>query len=228
MTSPSKETTFWERLQIYLDVTDPRTLIYSEERILAAKHQIDSKIPVTPEEKTFNEKLVQAAVHPVTGEVIPKLFRVSAIAPVNIPLVWAMLTCPASNVPGTLFLHWLNQSYNTACNYANRSGADQSMESLMKAYGLAVTSACTLAYGMGKLVAKGPKALQRFGVVIPCVATAAANCSNIAFTRMDEITNGVPVFDANGKVTERTVSKIIEPLFRFRSLVTLLLQAKLL
>eukprot|EP01040_Poterioochromonas_malhamensis_P016139 gene16139-18250_t len=158
MSSNQSETTFFDRLKIYLHVTDPRTLIYSDELILEAKKLLDTNsFSLTADEKRFNEKLVSAAIHPVTGEVIPKIFRVSAIAPVNIPLVWAMLTCPATNVPGTLFLHWLNQSYNTACNYANRSGSDQSMEALMKAYGLAVTSACTIAYGLGKLVARGPK-----------------------------------------------------------------------
>lgn len=210
MSSDQSETTFFDRLKIYLHVTDPRTLIYSDERILEAKKQLDTNSSsLTFDEKRFNEKLVSAAIHPVTGEVIPKIFRVSAIAPVNIPLVWAMLTCPATNVPGTLFLHWLNQSYNTACNYANRSGSDQSMEALMKAYGLAVTSACTIAYGLGKLVARGPKVLQRYTVIIPCVATAAANISNIAFTRMDEITNGVPVFDETGKVSELTPNSLL-------------------
>jgi hypothetical protein len=97
-------------------------------------------------------------------------------------------------------LHWLNQSYNTACNYANRSGSQQSTEQLMKAYGLAVTSACTIAYGLGKVVAKGPPVLKRFGPLIPCIATAAANCSNIAFTRMDEMTTGIRIFDDAGKV----------------------------
>lgn len=197
--SANKESSFWERFLMYVNVTDPRTLIYSEAKILDAKRLLDTNAPMTEEERSFNKNLVSAAIHPATGEVIPKIFRVSAIAPVNIPLVFAMLTCPASNIPGTLFLHWLNQSYNTACNYANRSGSDQSMEQLMKAYGLAVTSACTLAYGLGKAVAKGPKSLQRFGPLIPCLATAAANCSNIAFTRMDEMTSGVNVFDEDGK-----------------------------
>jgi hypothetical protein len=198
--SANKESSFWERFLMYVNVTDPRTLIYSEAKILDAKRLLDTNAPMTEEERSFNKNLVSAAIHPATGEVIPKIFRVSAIAPVNIPLVFAMLACPASNIPGTLFLHWLNQSYNTACNYANRSGSDQSMEQLMKAYGLAVTSACTLAYGLGKAVAKGPKSLQRFGPLIPCLATAAANCSNIAFTRMDEMTSGVHVFDEDGKV----------------------------
>lgn len=44
----------------------------------------------------------------------------SAIAPVNIPIVWGMLVCPPTNTQLTLFLHFINQSYNTGCNYFNR------------------------------------------------------------------------------------------------------------
>lgn len=185
---------FVERFKKYLEVTDPRTLIYSDDRVKQAQEELKNNIG----DQEFNKKLVNAAVHPVTGEIIPRIFRVSAIAPFNIPLVFAMIACPASNVPGTLFLHWVNQSYNTACNYANRSGADQSTEALAKAYGLAVTSACTLAYGLGKVVERGPRWLKRMGILIPCLATAAANVSNIAFTRMDEISNGVNVVDDAG------------------------------
>eukprot|EP01031_Cornospumella_fuschlensis_P043232 gene43232-52845_t len=181
---------FQTRFAWYLRMTDPSTLLYSSERILKAKEDLKNNSSSSAEERAFNEKLVNAAVHPVTGEIIPSPFRVSAIAPANIPIVFAMLTCPASNVPGTLFLHWLNQSYNTACNYANRSGSDQPLSSLFKAYALAVTSACSLAYGLGKVVERGPAWVRSSGALIPCVATAAANISNIGFTRMDEITTG--------------------------------------
>lgn len=195
---------FLTRFKHYVNVTNPATLIYSEERILQAKAALQDGTSKDPQ---FDQKLVDAAVHPVTGEVIPKLFRVSAIAPVNIPLISAMLSCPASNVPGTLFLHWINQSYNTACNYANRSGSDQSVDQLLKAYGLAVTSACSLAYGLGKVIEHGPPILRTSGAIIPCIATAAANCSNIGFTRMNEITSGTTVFDKYGKVSENQVSR---------------------
>lgn len=202
-----KESTFGERFLHYVKITDPSTLIYSDDRVLAAKKWLEEHPDETKDdsndsnERNLSNKIVQAAVHPVTGEIIPKLFRVSAISPVNIPIVFAMITCPASNVAGTLFLHWLNQSYNTACNYANRSGADQSMDQLMKAYGLAVTSACTLAFGMGKIATKlGPK-MKGLGILIPLLATSAANVSNIAFTRMDEITNGSQLFNDKGQVS---------------------------
>lgn len=199
---------FWERFKLFVNVTDPRTLIYSDKDILHAKQLLEddknsilSSKPakLTSEDREFYQKLVNSSVHPVTEEIIPRAFRVSAIAPVNIPLIWAMIACPASNVPGTLFLHWLNQSYNTACNYANRSGAEQSMTQLAKAYGLAVTSACSLAYGLGKIAARGPPILRASGAIIPCIATAAANVSNIGFTRMEEMTMGTKVIDEEGR-----------------------------
>ena len=127
--------TFTGRFFHYLNMTDPRTLIYSDARVKEAKVIVDSYDSVAKtkgQEYHDNKKICDAAFHPVTGEIIPRMFRVSAIAPVNIPLVFLMIACPATNVPGTLFLHWLNQSYNTACNYANRAGADQSIEQTAK------------------------------------------------------------------------------------------------
>lgn len=109
-----------------------------------------------------------------------------------------MLTCPPSNVPLTLLLHWGNQSYNTACNYANRSGAEQSFSQTMQAYVLATSSACGLAYGLGQVFSRAPPSIKRFGIIIPCLATAAANVSNVGFTRMSEITQGTQVRDAAG------------------------------
>jgi hypothetical protein len=104
----------------------------------------------TPQDMAVYKRIVDACVHPATGEIIPAPFRVSAIAPVNIPIVFLMLTTPSSNIAGTLFLHWVNQSYNTACNYFNRSGNSQPLEDIAKAYGLATVSACSLAFGLGK------------------------------------------------------------------------------
>jgi hypothetical protein len=130
----------------------------------------------------------------------------SAIAPVNIPIVWGMLACPPSNTALTLFLHFINQSYNTGCNYFNRSGADMSLTEITRAYTLAVGSACSLAYGLGKLYERAPTSIKRYGVLIPCLATAAANVSNIALTRASEITNGVPVLDNEGQIRGSSVT----------------------
>jgi len=73
------------------------------------------------------------------------------------------------------------------------------MQASLKAYGLAVGSACALAYGLGKAYERAPPSVKKWGVLIPCLATAAANVSNLVFTRMDEAISGTVVTDAEGK-----------------------------
>jgi sideroflexin-5 len=193
------------RLKHFIDVTSPFSLMHSDSEIVVARDEIGNYKKTglsncTVEQLKRYQKMTDAAVHPVTNEIIPSLFRVSAIAPFNVPLVFCMLQCPPSNVPGTLFLHWVNQSYNTACNYANRSGAEQSFESTASAYVLAVGSACGFAYGLGRAYQFAPPAIRQFGVLIPCLATVAANVSNLSFTRIGELVDGTPVLDNDGQV----------------------------
>ena len=192
--------TYWGRFQHFVGMTDPSTLLQSNDSIKEAQsimtnYQKTGIMYGSDAVMWQYRKLTDAAIHPATNDIIPLMFRVSAIAPVNIPLVFLMLQCPASNVRGTLLLHWLNQSYNTACNYANRAGAEQSMSQTATAYVLAVGSACTFAYGLGKL-----SFAARFGPIIPLAATSAANVSNLGFTRSSEITVGAPVRDHEGQV----------------------------
>ena len=172
--------TFWGRFQHFICITSPFSLIHSDEDVLRSKKIIEDYAR-NPTSTTYSSAqlwehsyIAKAAIHP-SGDVIPKFCRVSAIAPVNIPIVWGMIACPPSNVAGTLALHFINQSYNTACNYCNRAGGELDMKELAKAYVLAVTSACGLAFGFGRLVANGPPIMKRIGILIPCIATSAAN-----------------------------------------------------
>ena len=132
--SPYDMNTFYGRLRHYINVTDPSTLLYSNEKINESKMILKKYKETGIMCGSINymwqcRRIVEASIHPVTDEIIPKAFRVSAIAPINIPIVFGMLACPSTNVIGTIGLHWINQSYNTACNYANRSGSSQSVES---------------------------------------------------------------------------------------------------
>lgn len=208
MSGKNDTSTYLDRMKMFLNITDPTTLFYSDSYILTAKQIL--RQPCDPDNEkqraAMNKSvlelrsIVDSAIHPASGELIPRPFRMSAIAPVNIPIVFAMLACPPSNVAGTLLLHVLNQSYNSACNYANRSGSKQSNAQLLTAYLLAVTSACSFAFGLGKVMSRGPPFIRNATVIIPCLATSFANVSNICFTRADEIVNGTPVFDQDGNV----------------------------
>ena len=203
--------TFRERFFHFLDVTSPRTLFSNTAEIKEAASVLrlckeqGLQCGSDSDMKGY-QRLVDATMHPVTGDLIPAPFRVSAIAPVNIPIVYLMLTTPSTNLPMTMFLHWVNQSYNSVCNLCNSAGgggADRGLqEGDVKAYVLATTSACALAFGLGKAFERAPASVRRFGVVIPCLATAAANCSNLAFTRMGEITQGAQLHDESGRAID--------------------------
>lgn len=98
----------------------------------------------------------EANCHPDTGETIFPLFRFCAFAPANIVIATTMLQ-PAVIASPTLTLgaHWLNQSYNAAINYANRNASNPiSTETLMKAYGGAVLTSCSIALGATYLTKK--------------------------------------------------------------------------
>lgn len=214
---------FLGRFQYFLEMTDPRILFNSTSNIQVAQEQLarfkaSGVLPDTPEKMWSYRRLVEGSVHPVTNDLIPFPCRMAAIAPVNIPLIWAMMNTPASNVGLTLFLHFANQSYNTACNYFNRSGAAMSNADIATAYGLAVSSACAFAFGLGKLVERGPPVLKSLGIMVPVLATSAANVSNIGLTRISEITNGVPVLDAEGNAVG--TSKIAGAVGVFQSAIT--------
>ena len=198
-------TVFTGRLSFFSEMVHPRFFFAGDEDIKKAQEELKKGTASASEMKTY-QKLVESTVHGPSGDIIPRFGRVSAIAPVNIPLVSLMLTCPASNVPGTLFLHWANQTYNAYCNYCNRAGKEVDVNESMKAYGLAVGSACTLAYGLGKAFERAPPRIKRFGVLIPMLATGAANFSNLGFSRMGEIVNGTTVYDE--EKNDRGLSKV--------------------
>ena len=142
--------------------------------------------------------VVNARVRGGSDEIIPPLCSMAGIAPMNIPLVFGMLVTPPSAQAATLGLHFVNQTYNSACNYFNRAGDSLTMEAMAQSYGAACASAMTMAFGLGKLLARGPPALRGIPWLIPAVASASAGSSNLLFMRMNEVTEGTNVYDMDG------------------------------
>ncbi len=198
MAESAKVDNFWSRLDGFLAVSHPRYMIATEADIRNAQAALKNP-NLDAASRKQHQLMVDATVHPASGDIIPWAVRVSGIAPVNIPIIFAMIITPATNIPGTLFMHWTNQSYNAVTNFYHRSGKDFDLQSALKAYGLAVGSACTLAYGLGKAYERAPPSIKKWGVLIPCLATAAANVSNLVLTRADEAVTGAMVTDAEGK-----------------------------
>lgn len=100
----------------------------------------------------------------------------------------------------------MNQSVNVMCNYVNRSGASVDTSQIAQAYGLAVGVSCSIAVGARKLVEAGPPWVKRLGIAVPYAAVVAAGSANVAFTRMPEMQDGVPISAPDG--TNLGVSKL--------------------
>jgi hypothetical protein len=146
------------------------------------------------------KKLVNAAVHPSSGDTLHPLVRMAGFVPINLPIVAGMLM--STSVPATLFFQFTNQTYGSALNYANRAGgAEVSTSDLATNYALAVGSACGLAYGLGHWVKVGPPLVRHLGTkpwAVPYASVALAGAANIYFSRRNELATGVPVCLADG------------------------------
>ena len=65
--------------------------------------------------------LKEAAVHPDTGLIIPRPFRMSGYVPYNGPVCVAMMV--STGTGAIAFWNWINQSQNALVNYCNRNAS---------------------------------------------------------------------------------------------------------
>jgi hypothetical protein len=178
---------------------DPRLLLYSDAQVrqyqqLLNKHhaRLQASNKSLAKENSDNESLVddrllfearrivQAAVHPDTGDIVPRPFRMSGYVPYNGPICVAMVA--SASTSSLLFWSWMNQSQNAAVNYYNRNAAAPlSNQTLATSYGVAVTSSLAVAFGLATLIQKrySPTVAQRLlkWVAFPSAIVASSlNC----------------------------------------------------
>jgi len=197
------QSTFMGRLMGMFDVIDPTVLLLSSDDLkksqaIIEQYKATGKKPdgMSDEEMWNHRKNVDVSIHPVTGEELLKVGRMSAFVPMNVPLCAFMLM--ANSPAQVVFTQWLNQTYNVVNNYVNRSGATVDYGPLMQSYALAVTASCGIALGAKKLIAAVP-ALSVAGPFVPYLAVISAGSANVSFTRMEEWRGkGISVCDADG------------------------------
>jgi tricarboxylate carrier len=194
------------RLRNILSAINPATLLLSDAEVAASQARLRAfrengnalPLGVTDADMWTAQQQVAAVIHPATGEPIsPTIGRMSAFIFPNCITAAGMLMHGPTSVGAGVFWQWVNQSYNCANNYANRSSADVDMTALAQSYGLAVGAACSIALGAGAVVKRVP-ALRNAGLLVPYVATVVAGGSNVAFTRINEMTDGIAVYDGDG------------------------------
>lgn len=212
--------TFTGRMLHFYSINDPRTLLFTQEDAKSAErllrlHELGEAPEGTTDADLWHaRRVLESALHPDTGEPIFPLFRFSAFVPVNMVIVTATIT-PAviSSFPATAFVHFLNQTYNAAINYANRN-ASNPVPTARLAEGYAGAVATSLSIGMlstalTKRVAAraggGGAAASIIRSTLPFLAVSLAGASNVLLMRRNELTTGVDVFDDDGKELGKSV-----------------------
>ena len=123
---------------------DPRLLLYSEDQVRRCQDMIkdyQTYVGQDMDRALWEAKRIsEAALHPDTGNVIPRPFRMSGYVPFNGPVAVAMVAS-TSTVP-LLFWSWVNQSQNALVNYFNRNASSpMTNETLAISYGTALSQA---------------------------------------------------------------------------------------
>lgn len=213
-------TTFTGRMLHFYSMNDPRTLLFTDAEAKAAERLLQlhekGEVPdgTTDADLWHARRVLESALHPDTGEPIFPLFRFSAFVPVNMVIVTATIT-PAvmSSFPATAFVHFFNQTYNAAINYANRN-ASNPVPNARLAEGYAGAVVTSLSIGMLSTAATKRVAARAGGgggaaavirSTLPFLATALAGASNVLLMRRNELTTGVDVFDDLGRDLGKSV-----------------------
>ena len=234
---------YYGRLWKMLNICDPSMLLYSDAQVLEAVDKLKlygslgSKCGIPDKDLWFYRKLKQSAVHPDTGEIIPRPFRMSGYMPFNGPISVGLIL--ATRTPWILFWQWANQSHNALVNYYNRNGSSGTSDRVLAAsYAGAVTSALCIAYGLSTLV-KRSFSPQRASMLLKFIAlptSIVASSVNCMIMRWPETEKGIAVFDHTGTdvgnsqiaakdaIRETVFSRMLlqVPVFVFPPVVTML------
>lgn len=195
--------TFGGRFAHMLLACDPRLLLYTQTQVQQAKSLLDRAHHDAdrPSDRALWEarRIVCSALHPDTGDVIPRPFRMSGYVPYNGPICVAMVG--STSTATLLFWSWVNQSQNALVNYYNRNASSpMSNETLAVSYGAAVGSALAVAYGLSTLIQRRfpPARAQTLLRWVAFPSAVVASSLNCYIVRSPEIDTGVPLQDANG------------------------------
>ena len=137
-------------LHFFSVIGDLSTLATTQAQVERCREQLSqagAEDPPTDAELWRARQVLMAVVHPQTGEVIPAVLRFSFFAPANLAICAGLLS-PGATLARTAFFQWLNQTYNVAVNYANRSSGDVSPATLGAAYCAATSSSLAIALGL--------------------------------------------------------------------------------
>ncbi|KAK3265122.1 hypothetical protein CYMTET_26179 [Cymbomonas tetramitiformis] len=217
------QNTYFGRYCHFVNLVNPMRLLATDTDLNQAKTLLDGhskglKTAATDQQLWEAKELLDMTLHPDTKEKVPAPFRMSAFALVNVPICVGLMT-PNPTIAATLFWQWINQSYNVAVNFANRNASNtMKNEEIMRAYGIATATSCSIAVGLGQFVKRSgflsPGVRNLVQRVVPYTAIAVSSSLNICLMRADEAVNGIDVRNAAGEVIGRSTVAGKEALFQ--------------
>jgi len=146
-------------------------------------------------------QMVEATVHPQTGEPVFPTFRVSACIPIWTPMAAGMLLSPATPFFRILW-QFFNNSYDAGFAYHNRNTTnDQETVEIMQNFAMGVVLGSSIALGGDALIERSPR-LRASGIasrLVPFVAVAGAASANCLIVRRNELFEGITVMDSDDK-----------------------------
>jgi tricarboxylate carrier len=196
--------TFGGRFARMLLACDPKLLVYTEAEVLECQAFVKTyeSQPQEMDRALWEAKRIyESAIHPDTGDIIPRPFRMSGYVPCNGPVCVAIVASQ-STMP-LLFWAWVNQSQNALVNFYNRNASSpMTNETLLKSYGAAVGSALVVAFGLATAIQRRyspekAKALLRWVAFPSAIVASSLNCYIV---RSPEMVTGIPLMNDRGEV----------------------------
>jgi len=216
--SPYDLKTYIGRVLHFIRFVNPVNALHTSESIRKCQKLIQDYVDKKNTEPISNEELWKARyvvisnLNPDSGQEIPRLFRLSAFVPTNIPIVIGLAISPPTTF-NIAFWQIINQSYNFGINVANAnaSNAAANYGELTAAYVAAISSSIGVAFGINSLIKKvNVRDSLKVHVlrVGPFFGTITASAVNLAFARYKDLTEGIYLRDE--KTNERTEQRSTE------------------
>lgn len=198
--------TYFGRFSHFKKMTNPFNFLLSTEElfkskeyisVMKKKYQAGARFSNEENLKLWESKYrVDSSFHSQTGEIIPKLFRISSFLPANVPIAIGLMCLPTTRL-NLIFFNLLNQSYNAAMNYFTGSKSEDNKKDLLTSFGLAVSLSIGSALLFKRLL-KDPGSsifkifLQRL------FPTCFAGFMNLTLMRINYYTKGLDITDQQG------------------------------